>query len=53
MKDELFQHLLDSEKIPSLPIMYGKINDAINNPRSSIADIGNIITKDTGLTGLP
>lgn len=50
MKDELLKHLLESTKIPSLPIMYGRITDAINNPRSSIADIGNIIKTDTGLT---
>jgi HD-like signal output (HDOD) protein len=34
----------------SLPLFYERLNDAINNPRSSLADIGRIISEDQGLT---
>ncbi|QVW36148.1 HDOD domain-containing protein [Geobacter sulfurreducens] len=34
----------------SLPFFYERLNEAINHPRSSIADIGRIITEDQGLT---
>jgi len=36
--------------ISSLPMIFTRINDAVNNPRSSIADIGRIISEDPGLT---
>jgi HD-like signal output (HDOD) protein len=36
--------------ISSLPMIFSRINDAVNNPRSSIADIGRIISEDPGLT---
>ena len=37
-------------EIPSLPIIYTKISEMLNNPRSSISDIGKIISTDSGLT---
>lgn len=36
--------------VPSLPIIFTRINEAVNNPRMSIADIGKIISEDTGLS---
>lgn len=36
--------------IASLPAIYMRINEAVNDPRSSVADIGKIITDDVGLT---
>jgi HD-like signal output (HDOD) protein len=36
--------------IPSLPIVFTRVNEAVNNPRSSIADIGKIISEDPGLS---
>ncbi|HYA13511.1 MAG TPA: HDOD domain-containing protein [Syntrophales bacterium] len=37
-------------ELSSLPFIYIKINDAVNNPQSSIKDIGEIISGDPGLT---
>jgi len=37
-------------QVASLPIVYSRINEAVNNPRSSNADISNIISDDPGLT---
>ena len=37
-------------QIASLPIVYTKINEAVNNPRSSMGDISKIISEDPGLT---
>lgn len=34
----------------SLPLFYERLNEAINHPRTSIDDIGKIITEDQGLT---
>lgn len=34
----------------SLPLFYERLNEAINHPRTSIDDIGRIITEDQGLT---
>lgn len=50
MDDDLFELLQESDKIPTLPVMYIQIKELIDNPRSSITDIGNIIKKDSGLT---
>jgi HD-like signal output (HDOD) protein len=36
--------------ISSLPTIFIRINDAVNNPRSSLADIGRVISEDPGLT---
>lgn len=37
-------------EVSSLPMIYSKINDAINHPRTSMADIAKIISDDPGLT---
>ena len=37
-------------ELSSLPFIYIKINEAVNNPRSSIKDISEIISGDPGLT---
>ncbi|HVO65725.1 MAG TPA: HDOD domain-containing protein [Syntrophales bacterium] len=37
-------------ELSSLPFIYIKINEAVNNPRSSIQDISGIISGDPGLT---
>lgn len=42
--------LENSVRIPTLPRVYIKINEAINNPRTSLADIGRIISRDAGLS---
>jgi HD-like signal output (HDOD) protein len=40
----------DAAEIYSLPLLYEKLNQAINHPRNSIADISKIISTDPGLT---
>ena len=42
--------LKGSVEVSSLPMVYYKINEAINRPNTSMADIGKIISDDTGLT---
>jgi HD-like signal output (HDOD) protein len=37
-------------EISSLPMIYTRLNEAVNNPRASIADIARIISEDAGLT---
>jgi len=37
-------------QLSSLPVIYTKINEAVNNPRSSMQDISAIISDDPGLT---
>ncbi len=37
-------------QLSSLPVIYSKVNEAVNNPRSSMKDISNIISDDPGLT---
>jgi len=44
---ELLQSYID---IASLPTIYYRINEAINDPRASMAKIGKIISDDPGLT---
>lgn len=36
--------------ISSLPLIYNRLNDAINHPRTSVKDIAQIISEDPGLT---
>jgi HD-like signal output (HDOD) protein len=36
--------------IYSLPLFYDRLNEKINHPRSSLADIGQVISEDQGLT---
>lgn len=40
----------DVSTIHSLPLFYTRLDEAINHPRSSIADIGKVISEDQGLT---
>lgn len=45
------QWLIDrTSTVYSLPLFYDRLNEAINHPRTSIDDIGKIITEDQGLT---
>ncbi|MEK7250129.1 MAG: HDOD domain-containing protein, partial [Bacteroidota bacterium] len=37
-------------EVSSLPAVFARINEAVNNPRSSMNDIGKIISEDAGLT---
>lgn len=37
-------------EVPSLPLFYSRLDEAINHPRSSITDIAKIISEDQGLT---
>jgi HD-like signal output (HDOD) protein len=34
----------------SLPVIYERLNEVINHPRSSLADIAEVVTEDQGLT---
>jgi HD-like signal output (HDOD) protein len=40
----------DAAVVYSLPLLYERLNQAINHPRSSIADITKVITEDAGLS---
>ena len=37
-------------EVSSLPTIFTRINEAVNNPRSSMTEIGKIISEDAGLT---
>lgn len=39
-----------TQTVYSLPLIYDRLNEKINHPRSSLADIGLIISEDQGLT---
>ncbi len=39
-----------TDTLPSLPLFYDRLNEKINHPRSSLADIGQVIGEDQGLT---
>lgn len=39
-----------TEALYTLPLFYERLNEAINHPRSSLADIGRVISEDQGLT---
>jgi HD-like signal output (HDOD) protein len=42
--------LKSSLEVSSLPMIYYRVNEAINHPNASMADIGKIISDDPGLT---
>ena len=44
--DEL---LSDVSSVPSLPLLYSRLDETINHPRSSIADIAKVLSEDQGL----
>jgi HD-like signal output (HDOD) protein len=37
-------------QVSSLPVIYTRVNEAVNNPRSSTSDISKVISDDPGLT---
>lgn len=37
-------------EVASLPTIFARVNEAVNNPRSSLMEIGKIISEDGGLT---
>ena len=41
--------LNDVAAVPSLPLLYTRLDESINHPRSSIADIAKILSEDQGL----
>jgi HD-like signal output (HDOD) protein len=41
--------LRKTSTVYSLPLIYDRLNEAINHPRSSLTDIGRVISKDQGL----
>ncbi|MEI7816830.1 MAG: HDOD domain-containing protein [Desulfuromonadales bacterium] len=41
--------LNDVSSVPSLPLLYSRLDESINHPRSSIADIAKILSEDQGL----
>jgi putative nucleotidyltransferase with HDIG domain len=41
--------LSDVTSVPSLPLLYTRLDETINHPRSSIADIAKILSEDQGL----
>lgn len=41
--------LSDVSSVPSLPLHYSRLDEAINHPRSSIADIAKVLSEDQGL----
>lgn len=42
----------DKIKLPSLPVIFDQINDALNDPRSSATYLAGIISKDASLSAL-
>ena len=49
-RPEVEQIVQDVSTIHSLPMFYSQLSEAIDHPRSSIADIAKIISEDQGLT---
>lgn len=47
---QLSQLLEQTDKICSPPLIYLRLNEAINHPRTSVKDIGRIVSEDSGLT---
>ena len=47
---DLYELIRNDVDLPSLPIVYGQINETIKKPTSSAYDIGNVISKDAGLS---
>ena len=50
MAIQLASLISDNIKIFSLPSIFLRLDNAINDPRSSVTDIGNIVSEDQGLT---
>ena len=49
-KNTLDWLISETENVYSLPLIYERLNEVINHPRSSIEDITKVISKDQGLT---
>jgi HD-like signal output (HDOD) protein len=48
---DLLKRIVDrTESVYSLPVIYERLTEVINHPRSSIADITRVISEDQGLT---
>lgn len=41
--------LKDVSALPSLPLLYNRLDETINHPRSSISDIAKVLSEDQGL----
>ncbi len=41
--------LSDVSSVPSLPMLYSRLDETINHPRSSISDIAKVLSEDQGL----
>lgn len=50
MTMSLEELLSDVSSVPSLPLLYSRLDETINHPRSSIADIAKVLSEDQGLT---
>ncbi|MBF0558066.1 MAG: HDOD domain-containing protein [Nitrospirae bacterium] len=50
MASQIASLISENIKLFSLPSIFLRLNDAINDLRSSVTDIGNIISEDQGLT---
>lgn len=50
MNLDLHSLIRDNIKVYSVPTIYISLNNAMNNPRSSVTEIGRIISEDQGLT---
>jgi HD-like signal output (HDOD) protein len=49
MTNTAFDLAKSVDTVPSLPAIFARINEAVNDPRNSIAEISNIISEDPGL----
>ena len=46
----LYDLVAQTREVISPPLIYARLNDAINHPRTSIKDIAQIVSEDAGLT---
>ena len=46
----IYRIVEQTQTVYSLPLIYDRLNEKINHPRSSLADIGQVISEDQGLT---
>lgn len=47
---KLFQLIGSADQLPTLPKIYERLNSKLNNPNTSLADIGEIISEDIALS---
>lgn len=48
--NELLEYITKRKNLPSLPDLYKKLIDIINNPDSTVKEIGEIVEKDIGMS---